>query len=304
MRHAYMIGMVISFGLMSCASHRMTTYGGIGPDQSLYYYQTGQGEPIILVHGGPGLNHYYFLPYLDRLASRHHMIYYDQKACGESEIPSDTSAMRLAAFVDDIDEVRKKFGLKKFHLLGHSWGGMLAAQYAIKYPQYLSSLILVSPAGFSSADVTEASKALNRKFDYTDQFQRTQIIESKEFKDGSPGAMAALMKLSFRQNMAKKELIDSLNIFIPEDYAKRNAQLKYLFQDLREYDLYPTLSAIKSPTLIMAGEDEVGLPAINKINQQIQGSVLKVIKDCGHFAFAEQPSEFDSTIYNFLLQLK
>lgn len=304
MRQACILGLLIAFGLLSCASHRMTTYGGIGPERSLYYYQTGQGEPIILVHGGPGLNHYYFLPYMDRMASRNHMIYYDQKACGESEIPTDTAAMSLASFVDDIDQVRKKFGLKKFHLLGHSWGAMLAAKYAIQYPQYLSSLILVSPAGFSSADVSEASKALNRKFDYTDQFQRTQIIESQDFKNGAPSAMADLMRLSFRQNMAKKDLIDSLNIFIQEDYAKRNTQLKYLFHDLRDYDLYPSLSTIKAPTLIIAGEDEVGLPATNKINQKIPGSILKVIKECGHFPFAEQPAAFDAAIYNFLLQLK
>ena len=95
MRQACILGLLIAFGLLSCASHRMTTYGGIGPERSLYYYQTGQGEPIILVHDGPGLNHYYFLPYMDRMASRNHMIYYDQKACGESEIPTDTAAMSL-----------------------------------------------------------------------------------------------------------------------------------------------------------------------------------------------------------------
>jgi pimeloyl-ACP methyl ester carboxylesterase len=80
--------------------------------------------------------------------------------------------------------VRQKFGLKKFHLLGHSWGALLAAKYAMNYPQNLSSLILVNPAAFSSADVREASKLLNGKYDYTDQMTRNQIIESVEFKSG------------------------------------------------------------------------------------------------------------------------
>jgi proline iminopeptidase len=289
----------------SCsASGHLTTYGAIGKDKSLFYYHTGKGEPIIFIHGGPGLNHSYFLPYTDRLASSYHLIYYDQKSCGQAEIPVDTNDMRLDAFVNDIESVRLKFGLKKFHLLGHSWGTLLAIKYALKYPQNLSSLILVNPAATSSQDVREASKILNGKFDYTDQLNRTQIIESTEFKTGSPKAMEKLFLLGFRQNMAQKNLADSIQLKIPEDFAKRNGSLKYLFRDLVDYDLYPVLKNITTRTLIIEGDQDVGLGASEKIRTQIPSSTYKIIKDAGHFTFIEQPAEFDSILKSFITSLK
>lgn len=288
----------------SCTSSaRLTTFGGIGNDKSLFYYQNGKGEPVIIVHGGPGLNHSYFLPYMDRLASSFHLVYYDQKACGQAEIPIDTSAMRLSAFVEDIEAVRSKFAFKKFHLLAHSWGTMLAAQYAMRYPGHLNSLILVNPAAFSSSDVKEASRIINGRFDYTDQLERTRIIESAEFKSGSHVAMEKLFKLGFRQNMAQKNLSDSIRLSIPEDYAKRNGALKYLYRDLYEYDLYPSLKNISIPTLIIEGEMDAGLGATEKIRVQIPAAKYELIRDAGHFPFIEQPLVFESVVKKFIASI-
>lgn len=296
-------GCIILFLCQCSSSAHLTTFGGIGKDKSLYYYHTGKGEPVIIVHGGPGLNHSYFLPYLDRLSSSFHLVYYDQKACGQAEIPADTSAMRLSPYIEDIETVRLKFGFKKFHLLAHSWGTMLAAQYALKYPDHLKSLILVNPAAFSSADVKEASRILNGRFDYTDQLARTQIIESAEFRIGSHVAMEKLFKLGFRQNMAKKDLADSIRLRIPEDYAKRNGSLKYLYRDLYDYDLYPALKKISAPTLIIEGDQDAGLGATEKIRVQLPAAQYELIREAGHFPFIEQPLVFESAIKKFIADL-
>jgi proline iminopeptidase len=96
MRFFIFILTAIIFLRCSSPAH-LTTYGGIGKDKSLFYYHTGKGEPILFVHGGPGLNHSYFLPFMNRLAGSYHLIYYDQKSCGQAEIPTDTSDMRLDA---------------------------------------------------------------------------------------------------------------------------------------------------------------------------------------------------------------
>ena len=292
-------------GLIGCtAGQKLTSYGAIGSDKSLYYYHKGSGEPIIVVHGGPGLNHRYLLPYMDRLADHHHIIYYDQRACGDSEIPTDTTKMRLSSFVEDIEMVRKKFGLKKIHLLAHSWGSLLAVQYAARHPQNVQSLILVSPAAISSTDVRESSKAISARFEYADQLKRNQIIESASFKNGQPEAMVNLIRLSFRQNIADKSLADSLNIYLPIDYGKKNLALRYLFKDLADYDFYPELKKISSPTLVIAGDQEIGLPQIEKIKSELTNSTYKIIKGSGHFPFLEQPALFDDVIRTHLTQFK
>lgn len=287
--------------LISCKpSAKITTYGGIGEDKSLFYYHTGKGEPIVVIHGGPGLNHSYFLPYLNRLADVHHLIYYDQKACGQAEIPSDTNAMRLRAFVEDIETVRKKFRLERMHLLAHSWGALLAVQYAVLYPEHLASLILVAPAAISSSDVREASRLINGKYEHADQLARSRIIESQAFKSNRPEAMKELMRLSFKQNMAARELADSIHIYVPEDYAKRNGALRFLFQDLASYDYYPQLSKIKTPTLVLCGDKDVGLSFAQKIQQQIPSAEISLIEGSGHFPFIEQPMRFKQEVDRFL----
>lgn len=305
--------MKFSYWLMGCVlillvacmpSKKITTYGGIGPDQSLFYYHVGKGDPIIIVHGGPGLNHSYFLPYLNSLSKDHHLIYYDQRACGQAEIPADTNAMRLQSFVNDIEEVRKKFGLKQFHLLAHSWGALLAVQYAIQHPEQLTSLILVSPAAISSADVREASRTINSRYDFGDQQIRTQIIQSEAFKRNQPDAMAALLRLSFKQNMAIREMADSIKLYVPEDYARRNGALRYLYKDLADYDFYPTLSHIKIPTLIISGYMDAGLPVAEKLKQLIPSVQTRVIQNAGHFPFIEQNSTFRQEVSLFLEGLK
>lgn len=298
-----MTGITIVMMVSCLSSKKITTYGGIGEDKSLFFYHVGKGEPMVIVHGGPGLNHSYFLPYLDRLADSLHLIYYDQRACGQAEIPVDTNAMRLSSFVQDIELVRNKFGLKKMHLMAHSWGALLAVKYAALYPQHLASLILVAPAAISSEDVREASRLINGKFEHGDQMARSRIIESNAFKTGRPEAMKELIRLSFKQNMAIKEMADSIRIYIPEDYSKRNGALRYLFKDLSSYDYYPVLKTIKTPTLVLCGDQDVGLPFAEKIQQQIPASRIAVIEHSGHFPFIEQPASFKKEIDQFITSL-
>lgn len=288
--------------LNACSSSKILTHGALGSDKSLYYHHVGAGDPIIFVHGGPGLNHRYFLPYLTTLSNTNHLIFYDQRACGDSEIPSDTNSMRLSSFVDDINKIKDRFKLKKFTLLGHSWGASLALRYALKYPQNLTNLILVSPAATSYADVREASKQLNSKFEYGDQLKRSQIIESTAFKQGEPFAMADLLRLSFSKNMAKPALADSIDIYIPVDYAKKNGALKYLFKDLVDYDLYPMVSAIKVRTLIVSGENDIGNEKAKKLSLSMPGSELEIISQSGHFPFIENPSNFEAVLKSFLVR--
>lgn len=300
MKQVLLAASILIILFSSCSGSKLLTYGAIGNDKSLYYYHVGKGEPILIIHGGPGLNHRYFLPHLQRLADHHHLIFYDQKACGDSEIPADTADLSINSFVTDIDRLRSKFKLKKIHILAHSWGTNLALRYAIQNPQYVSSLILSNPAATSYADVREASKLLNAKFDYQDQQKRMQIINSDGFRQNDPSALSELIKLSFSKNMARPVLVDSIQLYYPLDFAKKNASLKYLFRDLIDYDLYDACSKISVPTLILEGDADIGLEAAKKLSGTIKSSSLHIIPKAGHFPFIENPWLFDELVREFL----
>ncbi len=296
---------IILAGFTSCASSsKILPYGALDTDKSLFYYHTGKGDPIIFVHGGPGLNHRYFLLYLERLADSNHLIFYDQRACGDSEIPVDTNKMSIAEFVNDITRIKEKFKLKKFHLLAHSWGATVALRYAMEHSDQLLSLILVNPAAISSADTKEASKLLSSRFDFSDQSKRSEILESSAFKQGEPSAYVELFKLAFSKNMSIPSQVDSLNIYLPMDYLKKNAALRYLFKDLNDYDLYPQLNKISCPVLTISGDKDIGVTFIDKIKKELPNGRYEIIKESGHFPFLEQPKKFDQIVKEFIDKFK
>src|SRR5713101_9979878 len=110
----------------------------------IYYVALGQGEPLLIVHGGPGASHDYFLPYLLPLARHNKLIFIDERGSGRSQKLDDASGYTVENMVEDVESVRQALGLGKISLLGHSYGGALAQAYALKYQRNLSHLILGS----------------------------------------------------------------------------------------------------------------------------------------------------------------
>ena len=101
---------------------------------SLYSREIGRGEPIIVLHGGPDFDHSYLLPDMDRLSDTFRLIYYDQRGRGKSADDVQPGEVTLTSDLDDLDRVRQHFQLESPALLGHSWGAVLALEYAVRHP--------------------------------------------------------------------------------------------------------------------------------------------------------------------------
>ena len=97
-------------------------------------HREGSGEPAIVIHGGPLLDHGYLQPYLAPLGDELELIFYDQRLSGRSDGVVDSASVRLDTFVDDIEALREALGLERVHLIAHSWGGLLAMKYATAHP--------------------------------------------------------------------------------------------------------------------------------------------------------------------------
>jgi proline iminopeptidase len=110
----------------------------------IYYAAVGRGAPLMIVHGGPGASHDYFLPYLLPLARHNRLIFIDERGSGKSEKLEDPSGYTVENMVEDVEAVRQGLKLGKISLLGHSYGGVLAQAYALKYQKNLTHLILCS----------------------------------------------------------------------------------------------------------------------------------------------------------------
>ncbi len=150
---------------------------------TLYAREIGSGQPIIVLHGGPDFDHTYLLPDLDRLAASFRLIYYDQRGRGQSADHVVANDVTLLSDVADLDEVRRHFQLESPTILGHSWGAVLALEYALRHPRRVSHLVLMNPAPAAASDVTVLRQVLRseawRRHRSSESDRRERCIQSR-----------------------------------------------------------------------------------------------------------------------------
>ena len=252
-------------------------------------------EPLVIVHGGPVMDHSYLLPHLLTLAEDYQLIFYDQRACGRSSLAVDSASMNLDGFVEDIE-------LEKINLLGHSWGGLLATKYGIKYSAHLNKLILSNSMAPSSEDWQAESQKVAAANTPQDAADRQAIINGGALQSDDPrDAIRSLLLLSFRHQVYDTASLSKLDLYVPKDYMVRSSVFGLLGPDLASYDLYAELGKITVPTLLLYGETEHA-PAIftDKMLERLPNARLEIIDQSGHFPFLEQPARFTRTVFSFL----
>jgi proline iminopeptidase len=262
----------------------------------------GKGSPILVVHGGPGLNHSYFLPHFEKLASKHRLIFIDQRACGKSSGSLDSAQMSLDWFVKDIEAIRKELKLGKVSVLAHSWGGLLGMLYASRYPENIRSLILSNSVSPKVGEYDQqTNRIVNSRYSKEDSTLRSQTIKSKAFKEGDLEAYKLLFNVSFKQSFYNRSYIDSLNLVLPSDFVEKRRTLFFMTKELSDYNFYPDLKKVRCRTLIIHGDfDAIPIELAQNIHKSIRTSTLSVIKNAGHFPFIEQKTAFFNTVENFL----
>ncbi|MDZ7720872.1 MAG: alpha/beta hydrolase [Balneolaceae bacterium] len=267
----------------------------------IYYNKVGEGEPIIVVHGGPVLDHGYLERSFEPLSEHYELLYFDQRLSGRSSADVDSTDITLDNFVEDIEALRQEFNYEKVHLMAHSWGGLLAMKYAIKYPSNLNSLILLNTMPANTEDWRKESQIVARRTSAEDSLRRSEIMSSELFQTNPPEAIEQLLVLSFRNQFKDPSLTDSLDFYIPEDYMIRSQRFGYLMAELSNYNLYAELDSLDIPTLLVYGSNEPAVDISGKnLNSTFPNSQLSVIQNSGHFPFIEQPNQFFEIIQSFL----
>lgn len=266
----------------------------------LYTKKIGEGTPVIIVHGGPLLDHSYLLPSLSPLAGKHTLLFYDQRLSGRSAGEVDSADISIDAFIEDIEALRSAFGFSRVHLFGHSWGGLLAMQYALRFPENLRSLVLMNslPARYDTWQQEEA--VLAQRQTRADSLARLSILQSDMFVNDQPRAIELLLKLAFRKQFANQALVDSLSFYIPTDYTTRSRQFARLMPELVAYDLSEGLRTMNVPTLVVYGDTEpaAGFSGL-EMKHLLPTANLIVLENSGHFPFIEHPEKYREMLEEF-----
>lgn len=277
---------------------------------TLYSRAIGQGLPVIVLHGGPDFDHGYLLPELDRLSDAFRLLYYDQRGRGRSAENVQPEDVTLASDLDDIDRVRRYYELDTIVFLGHSWGAVLALEYALRNPTRVSHLILMNPAPVSARDLAAVQNAYLERLGAAMDRQRA-IVASAAYQSGEPEAVTARYRIHFQPSLKR-----------PEDYERMMARMKAGFVsqgkdgilkaravearlmsdtwNVPDYDLLPKLGGLAIPTLVIAGDHDFMVGAAERIARAIPRAELVTVKNCGHFAFLECAGEVRNAVDNFV----
>ena len=264
---------------------------------------TGSGTPLLLLHGGPGFTSHYLNP-LAALGDERPVIFYDQLGSGRSTRTSDTTRWTIAHFVAELDSLRRALGLREFHLLGHSWGTMLATRYVLAYPDAgVRGLILASPVLSTARWVADADSLLTT---LPDSIQRViarheaaGTYDATEYQDA---VMAYYGEYLWRHEPGPD--IDS-------SFATANLDLYgYMWGPseftatgtLRDFDVTDSLALIQLPTLFTTGEHDEAVPGTVRwyASQMPSGAEVAVISEAAHLTMQDNPEENIRVVREFL----
>jgi len=269
----------------------------------IYCRQCGHSDPIIIIHGAPGLTQDYLYPYFAHLSENHLVVFYDQRGCGRSRSELTENQINVPNFINDIEAIRKALNADKITLLGHSWGGFLGMKYAIQYPDAVHKLILLDTMPASQEEFTEfiveVTKRLAPIHDELQALEATEIYQS-----GDPETVEKQLKLVFKTYLHDPNNIDKLHFNLTREAFHSGAKVFALLCDqifLKPYDIFADLPKIKSPTLILHGDnDPISYKMAEHIHQSIPHAQFVKIEHCGHFPFVEQADELFPVIQKFL----
>ncbi|HET7402394.1 MAG TPA: alpha/beta fold hydrolase [Usitatibacter sp.] len=274
------------------------------PGARLFHRDVGEGTPIVVVHGGPDFDHRYLLPDMDRLADRWRLIYYDQRGRGASRGEVRREDANIARYVEDLEAVRVQLGLESPVVLGHSWGGLLAMHYALRYPRHLSHLVLLNTAPASSADMMLMREERLRRW-APHQQRLSEIMSSREYEEGEPGSVAAFYRIDFGTTFGDPEIAARLNLRWSREEILRGREIEQrlmggLYDD-PDFTLVPRLGGILAPTLVVHGENDfVPLAAVRRIVDAVPGARLAVLPGSGHFSYLDAPQGLIAALGDFL----
>jgi proline iminopeptidase len=272
-----------------------------GPDVDIGGMQVGMGNPpLIVLHGGPGMDHRYLRPSLDALADEHWVIYLDQRGSGFSETEVTSDLINFDALVADIDRVREWTGAQRVDILGHSWGTVLAMHYALRNPRAVRRMVLVSPAEPGVRYRQDAEDRRASRVDPADRMLLAEIASSEAFKKGDASAISQYYTVVFKPLLFDPGRPVSISLH-PRTARNGFAVMAALADGMPDPDYWKQLGSITSPTLIVHGAaDAYPIEMVEEMASALARGTLLVLEEAGHFGYIETPEAFFDGVRSFL----
>jgi proline iminopeptidase len=258
----------------------------------IFVEPVGDGFPVIVLHGGPGMDHTMFRPYLDGLADEFRLLYVDERGQGRSE-RVDPATLSLEVFARDVDRLAEALELEAFALLGHSFGAIIAGWHATEIGT--ATAYVISGGGDSSdgleRDVDESIAKREDADVIRESWDLEQTVRTEEDLDR---LMKMQLPFHFHGEPPKDAFKDT--VYSP-DVLRHFANIGY-----GDFDYTPKLKAVKKRTLVIVGEhDPTTTPrAARVLAEGIPSAELEIVSGAGHMSFIEENDAYLAAVRSFL----
>ena len=262
---------------------------------------TGHGTPVILLHGGPGFSSFYMKPFED-LGDDRSVVRYDQLGGGKSDRSTDTTLFTIDHFVRELDSLRAHLGCRQVHLLGHSWGTILAFEYYRAHPEHVASLTL----GSAALDIPTWERNARRLVTtLSDSAQRAIQLREAEGRFDAPDYQAALGEFYDKyvwRHPVQPDLDSTMTTFNAAIYNYMQGPSEFTITGtLKTYDASSQLAMIRVPTLYTVGEfDEADPPTIRHFASLTPGAQVIVLAGAAHLTSWDARDENVRVVREFL----
>lgn len=268
-------------------------------DVRLFVEVKGRGYPLALMHGGPGADHWTMLPFR-QLADQFTLVFYDHRCNGRS-VGAPVTSMTWENLTADADALRQSLGFEKWAVLGHSFGGKVALEYALRYPESLSHLVLLDAGGDSYWDQENAPELLAKR-----GFSRRKVELARRWFNGQIAPWEfypTLMRLGTAYD-PHTSFLSALRMMFAErgSKARPQAEIFGFGQLTKGWTVMDRLGEISVPTLVLAGRDDFVFPPEHQgqLAAGIPGAQLEIIERAGHNPHDERTSEVMAAVRNFI----
>lgn len=269
-------------------------------DVSLFVEVVGHGYPLALMHGGPGADHWTLLPFR-QLADRFSLVFYDHRCNGRST-GAPVDSMTWENLTADADALRERLGFERWAVLGHSFGGHVALEYALRYPSRLSHLVLLDTGGDSRWSRENAADLLARR-GYSPK--KADLVRRMFNGEIEPNEMLPILMQIGDAYSSKPSLWVTFRDLIRGEWRTKMRPEALIFAGrhlLNGWTVMDRLGEINVPTLVMAGHGDFLFPPEHQLELAagIPNAHLQIIERAGHNPHSEQPTAVMEAVRAFI----
>lgn len=266
---------------------------------SLYVKTIGNGCPLLLMHGGPGADHS-TLSAMVECRDAFQLIFYDHRCNGRSR-GAHIQSMTWENLVADAEAIRNRLGISQWAVLGHSFGGMVAQEYALRFPESISHLVLMDTGADVSLVQRNAERVLEER-----GFSRAQVESARRLFNGeiSPAELPiTMLKLgkAYYHNPNLFMQIRALRIAL-RIRSRPDACVFGFHKLLKDWSIMNRLSEIQIPVLLIAGKSDFQFPPEHQIKmaRAYPNARYESIEHASHNPLIEKPKETMELIRQFV----